>query len=269
MSMQMSRDLLAAISDIESSIGFTMPIASAQDRSIALSSSSLFYVPGGSETRAASRYRVLVIRGAGQSFCSGLDLKDFSQGILDVVPFDIRNQEALFKLENLNMITIAALHGHAIGGGLQIDLRCDLRIGSDDVVLSLPAVKEGIMPGLAVWYLQQYIGKGRAKRMIITGERIQGKEAYDIGLIDYRCPASDLNETVARIATTIAKETLDSTLHAKHMINRSHVLSYPEYMREYASRFRACVVSPDHRTAKKQLLEDIHQKNGEKPISRL
>jgi len=182
------------------------------------------------------------------------------------VAFDTIYQEALFRLENLNMITIAAMHGYAIGGGLQFALACDLRIGTKSLILALPAVRDGIMPGLAVWRLTQFIGKGRAKRLILGGENLTGTEGYNIGLLDYVCDESEMAKTVETLAMSIAKETRDSTLHSKHMINRTSTLTYPEYMREYASRFRACVVSPDHRTAKNLILEQLHSKEESKKI---
>src|SRR3990172_8502451 len=96
--------------------------------------------------------RVAIVTGAGRAFCSGVDLKALSTGILDRAFFtDI---EYLWDiLENCDKAVICGIHGYCLGGGLQIALACDLRVAAEDAVLGLPAVKECLIPGLGTYRL--------------------------------------------------------------------------------------------------------------------
>ena len=81
------------------------------------------------------------------------------------------------QLEALNAITIAAVHGYCLSGGLQLAIACDIRVCSSDCRLGLPAVVEGIFPGLATVRLPRLIGLGPARRLILSGELIAAGEA--------------------------------------------------------------------------------------------
>jgi len=131
---------------------------------------------------------VLVVRGAGRAFCSGLDLDLLAR---DGMPAELfPAQERAFRaLELLDAVTIAAIHGHCVGGGLQLAAACDLRLCSADAVLGLPAVNEGLFPALATYRLPRLIGLGPARRLILSGEPVAPAEALRLGLVDYVVPA--------------------------------------------------------------------------------
>ena len=124
--------------------------------------------------------RAVLIRGTGRAFCTGIDLKELSA---EETPHDYFYQwdQALRLLERADKLIICAIQGFALGGGLQLPLACDIRIATTDAVLGLPAAKEGFIPGLGTYRLPRYIGLGRAKRMAISGENIDGIEALRIG----------------------------------------------------------------------------------------
>ncbi len=128
--------------------------------------------------------RAVLIRGNGRAFCTGIDLKELAA---EETPHDyfVQWDQALRLLETSDKIIICAIQGYALGGGLQLPLACDIRIATEDAVLRLPAAKEGFIPGLGTYRLPRYIGLGRAKRMAISGENIDGVEALRIGLVDY------------------------------------------------------------------------------------
>lgn len=86
-------------------------------------------------------------------------------------------------LEAMDKVVIALMHGYALGGGLQLGLACDLRIATPTSRFGLPAAKEGLVPGLAVWRLARFIGMGRAKELVLWGEQIDAAEALRIGLV--------------------------------------------------------------------------------------
>src|SRR6266699_5644407 len=84
--------------------------------------------------------RVVLVSGEGRAFCSGLDTKELAHGKLTVEWFETW-ERGVTALAELNAITIAAIQGYCLGGGLQLALACDLRIASTDAILSIPAVK--------------------------------------------------------------------------------------------------------------------------------
>jgi enoyl-CoA hydratase/carnithine racemase len=80
---------------------------------------------------------------------------------------------------------LCLIHGYALGGGLQLALACDIRVCTPSAEIGLPAINESLIPGLATMRLARYIGMGRAKRMTILGNNVDGEEAHRIGLVDH------------------------------------------------------------------------------------
>src|SRR5262245_19878472 len=120
---------------------------------------------------ANAALRVVVIRGAGRAFCSGIDLTALSRGETGMDFF--RNWEAaLRKIERMDAIAIAAVQSHCIGGGLQVALACDLRIAREDARFGITAVREGIIPGMGMWRVARHAGLGRAKRLALAADVI-------------------------------------------------------------------------------------------------
>src|SRR5437588_9477412 len=102
---------------------------------------------------------VVIVSGEGRAFCSGLDIKELSQGNLPLEWFTTW-EKGVTGLANLNAITIAAIHGYCLGGGLQVALACDLRIAATDSILSIPAVREGLVAALGPMRLARIVGAG-------------------------------------------------------------------------------------------------------------
>ena len=128
--------------------------------------------------------RAVIIRGDGRAFCTGIDLKELAAGETPQAYF-YHWDRALRLLELSDKLALCAMQGYALGGGLQLPLACDIRIATSDCQLGLPAAKEGFIPGLGTYRLPRYIGLGRAKRMALSGENVDGSEALHIGLVDY------------------------------------------------------------------------------------
>src|SRR5215210_7545939 len=119
---------------------------------------------------------VVVIRGAGRAFCAGLDLDMFEAAGMPAGFFE-GQERALHKLELLDVVSIAAIHGYCLGGGVQVALACDLRVCSSDAMLGLPAINEGLFPGLAPFRLPRIVGLGTAARLVLSGESVGAEEA--------------------------------------------------------------------------------------------
>src|SRR5438309_4420238 len=126
--------------------------------------------------------RVVIVSGEGRAFCSGLDTKELAQGNLTVSWFETW-ERGVVALAELNAITIAAIQGYCLGGGLQLALACDLRIASSDAIFSILAVKEGVAAYVASVRLAQLIGTAAAKELCLLGHRFSAEEGHALRLI--------------------------------------------------------------------------------------
>ncbi len=129
--------------------------------------------------------------------------------------------EAFCRLERMPQVSIAAVNGYALGGGCELAMACDIRIAADTAVFGQPECGLGILPGFGgTQRLPRLIGKGRAKELIFTCDRIDAQEAYRIGLANKVVPKEELMaacETMARkilskgsYAVTLAKACVES-----------------------------------------------------------
>jgi enoyl-CoA hydratase/carnithine racemase len=152
--------------------------------------------------------RCLILFGAGgRAFSVGSDIKEFPQ----VTARRLGRQRAAHEHAVYNRIdffpipTIAAIEGHCLGGGLELALACDLRVASETSHLGLPEVKLGVFPGGGgTERLPRLIGESRARELIYTGEPVDAREAWRIGLVNRVAPpgqalamAEDLGRTIA------------------------------------------------------------------------
>src|SRR5579884_1320781 len=112
--------------------------------------------------RQSTETRVIIVGGEGRAFCSGLDVKELSQGHLTLEWF-AQWEKGVTALSQLDAITIAAVQGYCLGGGLQLAIACDLIISSDDAIYSIPAIREGVVAALGPMRLARLIGVSRAK----------------------------------------------------------------------------------------------------------
>lgn len=153
-----------------------------------------------------SSIRVLIVTGTGRSFVAGADVKEMSDfpprkaREFCTVAIDINNE-----LESMPIPTIAAINGLALGGGLELALACDFRVGGSRTLLALPEVGLGIIPGAhGCARITSIIGPSKAKQLIMLNEKIPGKLAYEIGLINwYVTGNATLDEEVTSAQTSL------------------------------------------------------------------
>jgi enoyl-CoA hydratase len=161
--------------------------------------------------------RSLVISGAGGNFAAGADIAD----MVDKTPDDAARFvfNPLFNaIEDLPVPVIAAISGYALGGGLELALACDLRICSENASLGFPEINLGIFPGGGgTQRLPRLIGPARAKEMIFTGQRIDGRCAGDWGLCN-RAVEGDPLEAALELARICAKKAPLALRSAKRAI---------------------------------------------------
>jgi enoyl-CoA hydratase/carnithine racemase len=169
--------------------------------------------------------RVVLVRGEGRAFCAGLDLDMMSEQGMPP-DFFAAQERAFTALERLPAIVVVQLHGHCLGGGLQLALACDIRIAGEDALLGLPAALEGLVPGMACWRLPRVVGTGRAMRLAVLGTPIDAAEALAIGLVDHLLPADGFPAAAREIVDRYAAVPPTAAAGVKEMVRSAFDLPF-------------------------------------------
>ena len=209
--------------------------------------------------------RALVLIGEGRAFSSGIDTSVFvergdfgsvsgssdgSAGRDPWIDTVLRTQDAYNWLEEAPFATIAAVRGYALGAGLQAALACDIRVFAHGVDVGLLELKYGIMPDLGgTQRLTKLVGPGRAKEMILTGARIDGDEAYRLGICERYVPDEELEATVDALATRIAAQPPIAVRTSKRAVEAATHLSLRDGLMYEATGQTECMRSADMREA--------------------
>jgi enoyl-CoA hydratase/carnithine racemase len=189
--------------------------------------------------------RAVIIRGEGRAFCAGIDLKELAAGETPQAYF-YHWDRALRLLELSDKLVLCAMQGYALGGGLQLPLACDIRIATPDCQMGLPAAKEGFIPGLGTYRLPRYIGLGRAKRMALSGENVDGNEALRIGLVDYVVDAGNFYAEVEALTQRYLSISSEGARQTKLMLSACQDYPHGQFFEEYLRRQDIAMASPDH-----------------------
>lgn len=195
---------------------------------------------------ADSDARVVVFSGQGRSFSAGIDVS--SLGSVGGSPQEniARAQAGFRKVAALPMPTLAKVHGHALGAGLQLALCCDLRVVTSDSTVGLLEANYGLIPDLGgSTRLPQLVGTGRAKRMIWLAEKISGTEAHRIGLAEWVVEPSEIDDLVNALADRLAAAPLTPTRRSKALVEGAPFLPLDQGMDAEAVAQEACMTAPD------------------------
>ena len=177
-----------------------------------------------SEVSRSPLVRVLVLYGSGgQAFCAGSDVKEFEQLHGRVAEDKLLLEKLVYRqLANLEVPVIAAIEGHALGGGLELALCCDLRVASAQSKLGMPELRLGVVPGSGgTQRLPRIVGPAKAKELILLGEPIDAEAAASIGLVNRVAPQGEALAEARRIADTIAERGPLAVRIAKHLIDEA------------------------------------------------
>lgn len=157
---------------------------------------------------AAAGVAVAVVASASEKFFSaGADVKGFLDRTAEDNNAMVRRAHEVFdRFATENPIFVAAINGHALGGGYEIALACDLRIAAEGSYrLGLPEVTLGLLPGTGgTQRLPRLIGRGRALDLMLTGRAVTPAEAMALGMVDRLVPAAELESTIEELAATLA-----------------------------------------------------------------
>jgi enoyl-CoA hydratase/carnithine racemase len=165
--------------------------------------------------------RVIVLRGAGpRAFCAGADIKEFAAVDAPAIYRQERvHRHWIAAFDRAAKPVIAAIHGHCLGGGLEIALACDIRIAATDASFGLPETGHGIIPAAGgTQRLTRVLGMGLALDMALTGERIDAQRALSMGLVSRLAEPHALEELSRAVAQKIALRPPLATQFAKEAI---------------------------------------------------
>jgi enoyl-CoA hydratase/carnithine racemase len=188
---------------------------------------------------------VVIVSGEGLSFCSGLDVKELAHGSLSPDWFATWERGVL-GLADLDTITIAAIQGYCLGGGLQVALACDLRIAATGAILSIPAVREGVIAALGPMRLARLIGAGPAKQLCLLGHRFTPEEALALHLVGEVVPADQLERRALALAHELLDIPFTALKHTKRQIDAACEVDTATLMAEFIEAQEECLLSPEH-----------------------
>jgi enoyl-CoA hydratase/carnithine racemase len=166
--------------------------------------------------------RVMIFSGAGRSFCAGFDLNDFSSASDGESPRQAADlgRLATNALTDVPQLTIAAVHGHCVGGGVVFVAACDLRVATNETTFIIPEVDLGIpLAWGGIPRLVREIGPALTKELVLTCRPFGANEAKSIGFINQVVLPSDLEITVTELAANLASKTLYSLHSTKQQVN--------------------------------------------------
>lgn len=199
----------------------------------------LIAVLGALEADAAGA-QVVVLRGSDRSnaFVAGADVTELRErGVLDQRRASERPR-LYERVADLRWPTIAAINGHALGGGCELAQACDLRLAAEGAKIGQPEIGLGLIPGGGgTQRLPRLVGKGEAMRLVLTGEPVSATEAADIGLVESVHPPADLDGAVADLAESIAGQSPVAVEYATEAVRASERLPLREGLDHEAELF--------------------------------
>lgn len=211
-----------------------------------------------------SDIHVVIVSGEGRAFCSGLDVKELAQDNLTLDWF-LTWEQGVTALAQLPAITIAAIHGYCLGGGLQVALACDLLVASSDAIFSIPAVREGVVAALGPMRLTRLIGASRAKYLCLLGRRFSADEGLGMGLIHEVVPPAELEQRGLALAEELLSIPFTALLHTKRQIDNAFEQDLAFLKEQLAIVQADCLQSPEHATVRLQYREEQARRQRRSP----
>ncbi|MDQ6913316.1 MAG: enoyl-CoA hydratase-related protein [Verrucomicrobiota bacterium] len=161
--------------------------------------------------------RILILRGAGQAFCAGLDLEEVNQ------PEKAHESagsiaKMLLAISQTRLITIAAVHGAAIAGGAGIMSACDFAIAARRTKFGYPEAKRGLVAGLVMTFLRRQLRERDIRELLLTSELISAERALEIGLINRVVEPDELDAEVQKMVASILQNAPGALANSKRLL---------------------------------------------------
>lgn len=169
--------------------------------------------------------RVIVVRGTGRAFCAGNDLKWLASGVLNSPADHMRHQDKMQKTYELigstSQVVIACVNGLALAGGFELALACDIIIADEAVEMGDEHMRKNLLPsGGSSQRLPRKIGQARAMYYLLTGRRMTGRQAEQMGLVSLAVSGAKLEAETLALAQEIAQADVHALASMKAMVRR-------------------------------------------------
>jgi enoyl-CoA hydratase/carnithine racemase len=200
--------------------------------------------------------RVIVLRGEGKSFCAGRDTSVLGHRARDESDYDFvrRAQQIQHCLMDCPKPIIAAVKGAAIGGGFEFALMADMRVVGRAAKMSLPEVIYGLLPDMGgTQTLMSIIGRARTKYYVMTGNRISGEEAYEMGIADWLTEDDEVDARALAIAEEIAARPPQNVKMAKALVDQFWLDGIKRGMKQELTSITTLFKSDDYAEARAAL----------------
>ena len=190
---------------------------------------------------------VVVFTGAGdKAFIAGADISEFA-GRTATMQRDVMTSRSLFTaIDSFPKPVIAMINGYCLGGGCELAMACDIRIASETASFGQPEINLGIIPGGGgTQRLTRLVGEGKAMEMILTGEIIDARTAFSIGLVNHVVPADQLQPKTMEIASRMADKSPVALRMAKEAVKLASRSNLDEGLRREVDLFALCFSTED------------------------
>lgn len=175
--------------------------------------------------------QVVVIRGAGdRAFSAGVAVQDHTPD--KVAPMLASLHGAIRRLRDLDAVTVAAVHGHCLGGGMELAVACDLVVATEDARFGQPEIELGCYPPVAAALYPSLIGPGRTLDLLLTGHTLTCEEAERMGLVTYRVHSGELDSMVAGLTAEITAKSAAVTRLTKKAVRAGRDLGFSQGLTE-------------------------------------
>lgn len=211
----------------------------------------------------SSDVRAILLQGAGKSFCSGRDTSVLGHRVNDESDYYFvrRHQQTRIAILESTKPVVASVKGAAIGGGCEMALVADIRVGATNLKMALPEINYGLLPDTGgTQYLHNLIGPSRTKFMVMTGQSIDAQTALEWGAIDFLVEPQEVDEKALEIATTLAAKPPIALAMAKSMIDQSNAGAVRNGLTQELLAQTALFKTDDYAEARAALRE------GRKPV---
>ena len=206
---------------------------------------------------------VVILTGKGRSFATGADISRINKSTSKIMMFDDYFERNWWRImPSFRKPVIAAINGMAFGGGLEVAMKCDILLATEDAKLGQPEINLGILPGSGgTVRLTQAVGKSKAMEMCLTGDPISGTDAYRCGLVSQVFPTQEkLMEGAMALAKKIASKSQMAAGFTKRAIKNSFEVGETAAIAHERSLFVAALATHD----KKEGIEAFMQKRPAK-----
>ncbi|MHB8108554.1 MAG: enoyl-CoA hydratase/isomerase family protein [Syntrophorhabdaceae bacterium] len=212
------------------------------------------------EAKSDDAVSVVVVTGAGDTFCSGGDIRDMAEGKLK--SWDMKRflwegvHRVILTLEDLDKPVIAAINGAAMGAGLDMAIMCDIRVCSDKAKLGESYIQMGLCPGDGgAWFLPKLIGVSKALELFLTADILSAGEALDLGIVNHVVPHERLMEETMKLAGKIADKPPLAVRMMKRAIYQGTTSTLRAHLDYISSQLSLLSETEDHIEAANAFLE--------------